>query len=273
MNNLLFIHLNSGLGNMLFQIATAYAYSAKHNKKLIFHKTFYTPSTHQPITFYLNNIFSKLDFQFDDIFLEDNLYAYKENGYNFNEIPYCEESLVLDGYFQSPLYFQEYYQEIIDLFNLDYEVNSNYLDLLKDNKTCSIHIRLGDYLQHQHAHPIQKINYYKSAIKSFNADTKFFIFSDGIEAVKKDGFLEEIGVKNIVYVENQKPHEDLKLMSLCNDNIICNSTFSWWAAYLNKNINKKIIYPKKWFTESYSEMIGTSSCPKDLFPQNWQPYE
>lgn len=269
MKNLLFIHLNSGLGNMLFQISAAYAYSIKHNKKLIFHKRFYTPSIHQPISAYLDNIFSKVNFISDDILMSENLSLYKETKYDFVEIPNHKESVVFDGYFQSPLYFQEYEKQILDFFNLDYELSSSYMDLLQ-SKTCSIHIRLGDYLQHQNYHPIQPIDYYKSAVKEFDQDMNYLIFSDQIEEVKKSKIFENIGLKNIVYIENQLPHEDLKLMSLCNNNIICNSTFSWWAAFLNKNTDKKIIYPKNWFTQAYAEMIGTSTRPKDLFPNSWK---
>jgi hypothetical protein len=272
MKNLLFVHLNSGLGNMLFQIAAAYAYSIKHNKNLIFHDQFYTPSIHQPISSYLNNIFSKLNFRSDNLFINDSLSIYKESVYDFLEIPNYKESLVLDGYFQSPLYFREYKKQILEIFNLDYELNSNYLNFL-DSKTCSIHIRLGDYLKYQNNHPIQSIDYYKSAVKEFDSDTKFLIFSDDTEQVKKSKIFEKIGLKNTIYIENQSPQEDLKLMSLCKNNIICNSTFSWWAGYLNKNINKKIIYPKKWFTESYAKIIKTSPCPEYLFPENWQGCE
>lgn len=272
MKNSLFVHLNSGLGNLMFQIAVANAYALKHNKNLIFHQNFYSQSNHKPIEYYFDNIFSKLNFQRSQIFIEDSLCEYEEDSFNFLEIPYVAESLILKGYFQSYLYFQEKSKEVVDFFDLSFEINKQNLDLLNDN-TCSIHVRLGDYNQSQHAHPIQSEDYYKSAMKEFDKNTRFLIFSDEITSLKNKNFLNEDGSREVFYIENQKPHEDLKLMSLCKNNIIANSTFSWWAAYLNRNENKKVIYPKKWFTDWYAGVIKTSSCPKDLFPENWKAYD
>ena len=71
-------------------------------------------------------------------------------------------------------------------------------------------------------------------------------------------------IKNKVFYTSGFDWKDMYIMSLCNNNIICNSTFGWWGAYLNKNINKKVITTKKWFGSVYS-----SWNISDLFPDNW----
>lgn len=269
MKNKTFVHINSGLGNTLFQISTAFAYAKRFDKDLQLSKKIYSPSTHEPLDNYLNTIFQDLDFCENDIFIEDKIVKYNEPSFSYNEIPNVEGSIYLDGYFQSLRYFDDFENDIKGLFHLKTE--SKYDSYLKNS--CSIHIRRGDYLTHSYAHPQQSKEYFKKAVNWVGLDKTFLIFSDEIDSIKSSNFCEEIGIINYVYVEDQDSYQDLSLMSRCENNIIVNSTFSWWSAYLNNHENKIVIYPKKWFTEVYSNNIGSNITPKDLFPKDWIRYE
>ena len=114
--------------------------------------------------------------------------------------------------------------------------------------SVSLHIRGGDYL----ADPIRQVcnyEYYLNAIKKikyFNSKAIFYIFSDDSNYAKN--ILSKLDIKYRLVDNNFNNAVNLYLMSHCKDNIIANSSFSWWAAYLNNNKNKKIISPKKWFT-------------------------
>ena len=81
----------------------------------------------------------------------------------------------------------------------------------------------------------------------------YLVFSNDIEWCKYHLTKDSLGIKNIIYVENTKPYEDLLLMQQCNHNIIANSSFSWWGAWLNSNENKKVIAPKLWFGPAYKD--------------------
>ena len=97
-------------------------------------------------------------------------------------------------------------------------------------------------------------------MQNFSKDAMFLVFSDNMDWTKKE--LEGLA-KNMFFVEGEKYYHDFFLMSLCDHNIISNSTFSWWAAYLNKNPNKIVTAPKKWF----NEQLGKNT--KDLIPPEW----
>ena len=109
-------------------------------------------------------------------------------------------------------------------------------------------------------HPQQSLDYYKQAIETVGPDKTFVIFSDDIEWCKQN--LDFIGSK--FFISGNKDYEDMYLMSLCNNNIITNSTFSWWGAWLNKNENKIVISPKIWFGKNNSH-LDTS----DLYCDKW----
>ena len=93
----------------------------------------------------------------------------------------------------------------------------------------------------------------------FDGDYIFAVFSDDIEWCRSNFHGDKF-----VFVEDQKDYEDLYYMSLCKHNIICNSTFSWWSAWLNNNADKKIISPKKWFGPGYA-----THELSDLTPKGW----
>lgn len=177
----------------------------------------------------------------------------------------------IDGYFQSEKYFLEIRDILIKQFRLEEKYLNPISEKLKDmivseQKSCSVHVRRGDYLDSKNLsiHGICDLDYYKKSIDYIEnnaSDTKYFIFSDDIEWCKKN-----LEVKNAIFIENDNclPHEDMYLMSLCKNNIIANSSFSWWGAWLNQNQDKIVIAPKIWFTDEQMQKQST-----DIIPLSW----
>lgn len=258
------ITLQGGLGNYMFQIATAHAYGLKHNKKPVL-TTGDSVVIHKPLDTYRENILSNVHFSDKK---SGNFLSYNELGFHYNEIPKIEGSVLLNGYFQSEKYFNEFSSEIKQLFSYPENISNEILNKFIENgvysshqNTCSIHVRRGDYLNSPNHHPAQNMNFYMKAIKKMPKDTIFFIFSDDIEWCKAN--FPDVPEK-FVFVEGGKDYEDLKMMSLCKNNIICNSTFSWWAAWLNENPDKIVVVPDKWFGPAYA---GYNT--NDLYCENW----
>lgn len=252
------INLMGGLGNMLFQIATAFSVSLRDNKKLICDtRNMIVP--HKPYNEYSENIFRNIEFS-DSIHHELTL---QEKGFNYNIIPKVDKNIKLLGYYQSEKYFADYRREVLSLFEIDdktlqYLINK-YGKLLEED-ICSIHIRRGDYLNLQNHHPTLSIDYYTEAIKLVGEDKHFLVFSDDIPWCENNLRF----IPNKTFITENKDYQDLYLMSMCKNNIIANSSFSWWGVWLNKNENKKVISPSNWFGPAYSNH-NTS----DLYPKNW----
>lgn len=260
------VKLVGGLGNYMFQIACAYAYSLENNKKPIFTKDD-SMIVHKHLDYYANNILNNVP-----LISNNNpigYTVYNERGFDYKKIPHVEGNLYLNGYFQTEKYFKEYSSEIINLFSYPEEMVSAAKEKLADKygiyetfkNSCSIHVRRGDYLNSPNHHPVQNMNYYMKAIKQMPKDSIFLIFSDDISWCKTN--FPDLPEK-FIFVEGNTDYEDLLLMSLCKNNIICNSTFSWWAAWLNQNTDKKVIIPSVWFGPAYE-----SHNTKDLYCENW----
>jgi hypothetical protein len=137
---------------------------------------------------------------------------------------------------------------------------------LRTPGTVSIHIRRGDFSKKAETnlyHGILSSDYYKQAIEIISSkinSPKFYIFSDDINWAK-----ENLIVPEAVYASGQisKTHfEDLYLMSQCHHNIIANSSFSWWGAWLNDNPEKIVIAPKNWFNKGPKDT-------QDIIPGDW----
>lgn len=254
----LIIQLMGGLGNMMFQIATAYATSLRYNKSFFCDKVM-SIIPHKHYTYYKDNIFKKINF----IDKNEKYYFYNEGDFSYHEIPNIEGDVELSGYFQSEKYFSDFRNEVIELFLPDDNTKNKIDSFFKDYNninTCSIHIRRGDYVGLKDYHENQSIDYYKESVQHFGEDCLFLIFSDDVNWCKENfNFIE-----NKIFIENFLDYEELYLMSLCKNNIIANSTFSWWGAWLNKNENKKIICPKKWFGDSNSHINSS-----DIYCNKW----
>jgi len=250
--------LMGGLGNYLFQIAVAYSYSKQTGKKMLFDvNDIYT--VHKPYNHYLNNIFKKIEFNV----INDFHITLPEKTFNFNKIPVIEGNVKLNGYFQSEKYFIDVREDILNLFEIDENTDvylfDKYSKLLSGN-TCSIHVRRGDYLKLPNFHPTQELSYYIESYKIIGEDINYLIFSDDIEWCYENFNF----IKNKTFIFGNTDYQDLYLMSMCDDNIIANSTFSWWGAWLNKNTTKRVISPKKWFGCANNEVKIN-----DLYCEGW----
>jgi hypothetical protein len=239
-------HLMGGLGNYLFQIAAGYSKSIDLGEKFVINPN-NVQVVHKPLTFYIDNILKKITL--DSNFNTNQVYY--EPVFHYSPIPDFMLPTYLHGYFQSEKYFKNNREKILEFFTCNEvvdKIREKYENEL-NVETCSIHVRRGDFLTLQDHHPTQDMEYYKKAISIVGSDKTFFMFSDDISWCKENfKFLD-----NVIYCENNEDYEDLYLMSLCRNNIIANSSFSWWGSWLNKNVNKKVIAPKNWFGQSKSD--------------------
>lgn len=234
------------VGNQMFQVANLISLAHTHNDivKINWHCN-YTNKDMAP--FFKHKITNS---NVNDLKVS---YTYNEPQYNYNEIPYMK-GMNLHGYFQSEKYFSQckemvrYYFEPSDqVLN---KLQTKYNSILNSN-TCSIHIRRGDYVNNK-THEVCNADYYKKAIEKISSMEKidnFVVFSDDIT------WCQQNFPNTYTFVSGNLDIEDLFLMSLCKHNIIANSSFSWWGSWLNKNTNKIIIVPHKWFGDGSNNDI------------------
>jgi len=257
--------LEGQLGNQCFQIAAAFSHAWDHNA---------TPLMPDLVTNPYYNISTNREKVFWRIHTEDSLppiaFQYVEKAAPYAPIPY-HANMQLKGYFQSEKYFRKHKEKIIDLFAPSTEILSylrnKYSPILNHPKTVAIHYR--SYLRGGLYHWETSMNeiycdngkeYFQKAISLFSKDALFVVFSNDITWCKEN--LHDLA-KNLIFIENEPYYHDFYLMSLCKHQIISNSSFSWWAAYLNRNPDKIVIAPINWFTKA----SGFHS--KDLFPDEW----
>lgn len=255
-----------GIGNVLFKLSASISLAIENNVEYKFSNEFIRQLDRDVVTngyddyrVYYDNLLRNIKFINK---LDGNYGIYKELHFNFQEIPYRPgTNLLLEGYFQSERYFLKNKEKIISLFEPSIDIKNHIYDVIPDiGKCCSIHVRRGDYLLKPQYHPQQSIDFFKESSNIVGQDKKFLIFSDDLDGIKENfDFIE-----NKQFISLGKNYLDLYAMSLCENNIICNSTFSWWGAYLNKNKNKIVVSPKNWFGPSYSH-LNTD----DLIPKTW----
>lgn len=258
------IKLQGGIGNYLFQIAAAYAYSIDYSKEFSLSNQG-AVKVHGDISSYSDTLLHNISF--NNVNFPYTMAVEKD--FHYSKIQNIDGSVMLSGYFQSEKYFKNHDSDIRKLFSYPTDIynsfikrfdRKNNISILNDN-TCSIHVRRGDYLNLQDHHPTQKMDYYREAISKMDSDTRFVVFSDDIEWCKEN-FTEDMG--DFIFASKNADYIDLALMKSCKNNIICNSTFSWWGAWLNDNSEKIIIAPSKWFGKAYS-----NKNINDIYCKDW----
>jgi hypothetical protein len=183
---------------------------------------------------------------------------YEEPFYHYDKIPYTTGTdLVIKGYFQSYRYFDR--SRVLNQFSIDENtitfIRNNYSEVIS-NRFTSIHVRRGDYMRMLFKHPFCGLKYYKKAIKIIGKNENFIVVSDDIAWCKQ-----HLKLQRVIFVENTSPIIDLYIQSLCENNIISNSSFSWWGAYLNKN-GGRVVAPGLWFGFKNSQDISDLLLPE-----------
>ncbi len=252
-----YAELTGGLGNQLFVIATAYAYSLRYGKKLYLSKEWTGMKADRPS--YWDTIFENIKRYASDMSNLKNLRTYVESTFGYQEIPDYKSNVYLKGYFQSPLYFEDFEEKVKEFLHIPESILSRVPNVSVN--TVAVHIRRGDYLNHQDFHYIQGIQYYHSARarieKELGFRPKYLYFSDDKDWVSKNFELED----GDSISELSTDYEEFAMMSKCSHFIIANSSFSWWAAYLSKTSTEKIVIaPSKWFASKGPQDYADIYC-------------
>ncbi|MBA3665079.1 MAG: alpha-1,2-fucosyltransferase [Bacteroidetes bacterium] len=287
---MIIVTLKGGLGNQLFQYAAGRALAIQRGEELLLDLSFLSKDPHGAYTrrqFELDQIKFKARVASDEElrrfgkttvvsrvlnkFKLTSHYVFNENGYayipGFNRLP---NNVLLNGYWQSEKYFKSVRGTLLKEIAPNFEFTDagrsikNQIDSVN---SVSIHVRRGDFITLKNAHEFHggcDMTYYSKAIEKINSltnDPVFFIFSDDISWCKSRFSF----IHNAHFIENEpakKSAQDLFLMSYCKHNIIANSSYSWWAAWLNSNPNHKVLMPSSWYKEIKSDTI-------DIVSENW----
>lgn len=292
------VKLSGGLGNQMFQYAFAYALAQQFGVSVLFDLSWFEYAKAQTNITPRALALKVFDIDFKEAQENDlkdvnysnknclikkilwkmfkikqcrpakNSYVQKDAFKFEKEIFVNSHYLHYDGYFQNEKYFIDCRDDILKSFCINIhlnEKNQQVLEEIRNINSVSIHVRRGDYVTLESAnkfHGLCSLDYYKKAIKHIANRVKnphFFIFSDDIDWV-----IENLKIDypyTIIDFNQGEGALDLNLMKNCKHNIISNSSFSWWGAWLNENPNKIVIAPQKW------NLTGKRKF--DVIPKNW----
>ena len=259
---------NTGLGNVLFQIASCYGIAKEHNINIIFNNVHY----------YCNILFHQFNYNHKDTILR-NVYNLFDNSIHFsitihenstsgrkysNEllsaIINTNENIIIHGYLESVHYFAKYKNDICNMFSIDngsYDIiMSKYGEILNSATytPVSIHFRGNEYI----ANSSYDYTYYNRAIDYIHTIVEnpyFLLFTDDPNNIN----IKQLKINSYVFITHIYDYLELWTMSLCKHHIISISTFSWWGAYLNKNSDSIVLYNKELdslYSEFYSIYMG-----------------
>ncbi len=276
-------NLMGGLGNQIFQIFATISYAIKSRNKFSFLnlKTLGEGSTTVRYTFWKTFFSTMKPFLISE--LPQPIHVIRENGFPYKELFVGEmvnRNVMIYGYFQSYKYFQENYAIIYRMLNIDKmktDLLNNltlsspeYLDL---ENIVSIHFRIGDYKKIQHVHPLATYDFYESSLQYFksvhpNKEFNILYFCEDCDIEDVLSVINKLVDKFPTYkftrgLNTLEDWQQMLLMSCCHHNIIANSSFSWWSAYLNTHADKIVCYPSVWFGEA------ANNDTRDLCPSNW----
>jgi hypothetical protein len=293
-------HIKGGFGNQLHQYGTGLAAALKLNARFKVDLSFFdreqyknwykldkinveiNKATDEEIAILKNRPTSSLFFRATNKLGLPSQYNKKSDLldlYGFKpdlRILNIDHSAYISGWCPKEAYVRNIREVLIDNFRpnaIFSQEAANVLEQIKSTNSISVHIRRGDYLELEHFFRVVPLEFYRQAVRQIllkvNSPT-FFIFSNDLEWVKDNvNFID-----NAVFVDfsTSKEYngfadlEEYELMKQCKHNIIGNSSFSWWAAYLNENIGKIVYTPKTWFNDKFYQR---SLEENPIFPSDW----
>ena len=274
------VQMIGGLGNQMFQYAAGRHLSASLGLRLFLDvswlSTPYARIKKRP-PFHLekynikgrvlspDTIIGSTDAGDTDSFIKDrigNVKVLSEQESDLTDIAGVNDVLYLTGFWQSEAYFSGSADRIKE--ELRPRDLSGIAKLERDilaTDSVGMHVRRGDYLANQDRFPVLPPSYYDAAIQRLGDNYKFYIFSDDPEWCRSHWH-----DKGYEIIKGNSPVEDLYLMSLCRNIVIANSSFSWWAAWLDDDGNKRIIAPEDWRGPGYEAMRKGH----EALPRHWE---
>ncbi len=270
------VQLLGGLGNQMFQYACGRALALRTGKKLILDTSRCTdlrPYALHHFTIQAQTVQSieELTLIAQDLGIA-SIVVKSETGFHFDpQIVSIQDSVMLaNGFWQSEKYFSDMvghiHQDFTPSVGSISEEGLGITQKMRENTSIALHIRRGDYTASGNAekHGVLPLTYYKRAMEYFDVtyqDAQYYVFSDDIEWCKR-AFGNQPNVSIVEHHAQIEVHEDLWLMSQCKHNIIANSTYSWWGAWLGEHPDQKVIAPERWFADAPFDT-------KDLVPEEW----
>lgn len=290
------VKLNGGLGNQMFQYAFAVALEQKWSEEILFDFSYFQeiheentiirpfelevfntdckPACDEALKLIINKnhrtLLEKVAwdwFKIKQYKPETNILR-QNSAYTFEKKFLTQsDAYYYDGYFQNEKYFKHCRNELLQRFSLKGpldEKNTRILEQIRKENSVSIHIRRGDYVTLESAntlHGLCSLEYYEKAIKYIAKKVKnphYFLFSDDVKWV-----IENLKIDcpyTVIDFNQDKGYLDMELMKHCKHNIIANSSFSWWGAWLNENSKKIVIAPQNW-------IAANQKC--DIVPNEW----
>jgi hypothetical protein len=285
----------AGLGNQMFQYATARALALHRNTDVYLDITSYsnmadvdTPRSYELDVYNIKAHIASAE-QLSSVLPADarrtkyvdklkeaagrgSIWTYleKHHGYNL-ELFATPKNVYISGWWQCPKYFQDIRSHLLREFepiNAPNKKNAEYIKKAVSCNSISLHVRRGDYVSNKNAsshHGLAPIEYYTYAIEYFKKTIDspvFFIFSDDLDWCKNNLPLPE----GSIYVdgnEGTSAYEDIRIMKNCKHAVIANSSFSWWGAWLNSNPSKVVVAPKAWLQNE------EANAQIDIIPEEW----
>ena len=295
-NGTVVIRLVGGLGNQMFQYAAALGLAARQNRILKVDKSGCVTCQHRPYQLDclkvpqdlytgaplfqpVSNLIAarviqmiKLDVLKAGLFRKG---VYREPHYHFDPAFFdlSGTEILLNGYFQSPRYFESVAALLRERFQPAAPLSAKAADwaakIAASPCSVSLHVRRGDYLEAPHSALQDALDrgYYDRAVNLIQClvgeRVEFFLFSDEPDFVTEA--FAELPRAHVVRSDPHKSWEDMFLMARCRHNIIANSSYSWWGAWLNPDEGKRVIAPVRWLTSA--EMAARNVL--DLYPDDW----
>lgn len=269
--------LMGGLGNQLFQIFTTIALAMKRNFAFYFLNI--TSLDNGKRHTYWTSFLSKLQPFLKPSYVNKTLIM-RETGFDYSELPlHNMNSYCLQGYFQSYKYFENEFEKIYNMLRIGQQQVSvlNKVNLtpsfFASSNVISIHFRLGDYKNLTHIYPLLTESYYLNALSWIQTqllqepELTIIYFCELSDMNHIESFMiPKLRKFFPLFTFHRAPEylqdwEEMLLMSSCHHNIIANSSFSWWGAYLNRNPKKIVCYPDTWFQNKSVD---------DLCPRTWK---
>jgi len=254
-------NLCGGLGNQLFQIAAGYSLAKNNNDTYAINYDLQHHTSHpagNTKAKYRDNLFSTITSTND---IPPN--QFQEPNFHYAPIPYTSPGMLLHGYLQSEKYFADNKEDIKQLFTFPEETKlkiSKAIRALKsktNKKVIGIHVRRDDYLQLSTIHPACTVEYFKEAISKF--ENSIFIVATDTPLWAKQNLCSD----NVILCNSSNEIEDMYMLSQCDGNIISNSTFGWWGAYLGKE-KEAVVAPSVWFGPEGPQDYY------DIYPSEWE---